>query len=247
MKLGLGVNVMRDDFRERLAFAKENFDFVELGFDGSRIEEVSNLKIDFPVTVHLPFRGVYLSSVYDKVNNASLAIIEKMILIGKEIGAEIFTVHPMMGAKYTSYKKLNARMDAATKTNISKLINFATDNSVTLAFENLSEQGVFNKPADFQAFKIKDICFDSCHSECNKFSSSEFIKKAIESGLEIKNIHMSGWDKKEQHVALDNATVNLGAFFNALKPVYDGGIVLEIKTNNHEILLRSKSKLEKFI
>lgn len=247
MKIGITINTMMGDFQERCDFAEKNFDFMELSVDATNTYEIENFKTKLPITIHLPFRGVVTSSMYEKVRKSSIETINEIIEFGKNRGARLFTLHPITGLKWMRYEKGNEKIIEASKKSIFEINEFAKKVGVTLAIENMSNETKFNTPEELKMLGASNVCFDACHAESCDYNSSKWIKQADKIGLKIKNIHLSGYDGG-QHKTLKKNQPNLEEMFKTLKEIgYDGGIVFEIKNISFDELLENKKLVEKFI
>ena len=159
-------------------------------------------------SLHLPFaaeKQLDASSLNESVRAATLNEWCKYIEKGAEFGIKTFVLHPSCGAKpYDELRPL--RIKSAQKT-LKELSDFAEQNSVILAVENLPRMALSNTIESLAEIVSADnrlkICFDTNHLLTQ--SNIDFINFF---GDRIHTIHVSDYDKKDEKHWLPGEGVN---------------------------------------
>ena len=176
--------------------------------------------------VHAPLSDVNIGSVHEPMRIAAVNEIKQTIMMCRQLEIPLVTIHPgfVQGIAFMN----RARALEKTKESVKEIAAYATDQSVTVAVENL--------PANInatctQAAELLEaiegsgfgICFDMGHA--NTSGQMDEMLRLVD---RFKNVHLHNNDGQwDQHNRVDAGSADLSKVVSVLKESYRGNIIIE--------------------
>lgn len=176
--------------------------------------------------VHAPLSDVNIGSVHEPMRIAAVDEIKQSIMMCRQLEIPLVTIHPgfVQGIAFMN----RARALEKTKESVKEIAAYATDQSVTVAVENL--------PANInatctQAAELLEaiegsgfgICFDMGHA--NTSGQMDEMLRLVD---RFKNVHLHNNDGQwDQHNRVDAGSADLSKVVSVLKESYRGNIIIE--------------------
>jgi sugar phosphate isomerase/epimerase len=115
-------------------------------------------------TLHAPFHGMNIASVYEPVRKASVQVMTDCFEIAAAPGAPV-VMHP----GYFAWEQERAASDRQFRTSLQELERAATEHSVIFSFENMGDMNYFNlrTPADLGLIGDNGFTLDTGHANLN--------------------------------------------------------------------------------
>lgn len=159
-------------------------------------------------TVHAPFHGVNIASVFEPIRAASVRVMTDCFAVAARIGAPV-VMHP----GYFAWEPEKALADRQFRRSLEELNAAAADSSLTFWFENMAGMNYFNlrTPADLGLIEGTGLALDTGHAHLNG-CLAEFLRTPF--------CHMHIHDnagKADTHSAVGEGTIDFVPVKKALE------------------------------
>ena len=116
-------------------------------------------------TIHAPFHGMNIASVFEPVREASVRVMADCFAVAAAIGAPV-VMHP----GYFAWEQERAASDRQFQTSLQELNEAAAEHSVIFYFENMGDMNYFNlrTPADLGLIRDTGLTLDTGHAHLNR-------------------------------------------------------------------------------
>jgi sugar phosphate isomerase/epimerase len=182
--------------------------------------------LDLRFQVHAPLSDVNIGSVHEPMRVAAVNEIKQSIMMCRQLEIPLVTIHPgfVQGIAFMN----KSRALEKTKESVKEIAAYATDQSVTVAVENLPANiNATCTQADELLEAIEGsglgICFDMGHA--NTSGQMDEMLSLVE---RFKNVHLHNNDGQwDQHNRVDDGSADLSKVVSVLKKSYRGNIIIE--------------------
>jgi sugar phosphate isomerase/epimerase len=115
-------------------------------------------------TIHAPFHGMNLASVFEPVREASVRVMADCFVVAAAIGAPV-VMHP----GYFAWEQEREQADRQFTKSLQELNEAAAEHSVIFYFENMGDMNYFNlrTPADLGLIGDTGLALDTGHANLN--------------------------------------------------------------------------------
>lgn len=253
MKFGAMNNPRNSLIEEVELFSGYGLDYVELTIEAPQAtpEIVRGLKdelsaYDLPFIGHMPW-FLQITSPYPKVREAFINEAEKVIDAAAELQMPYVTIHPDF---LKLHRKSRYILDA-TADSLGKLSAKSQDKGVRLCFENFEKE---HFSADdmrklFKRVPALGFTLDVGHAFMGQ-GNVDHIRHLIKKFRDrLVNVHIhDNFGANDDHLPLGAGKLDYGAVVSELKKAgYEGGMTLEIHSQDREYIKVSRDKLLKLL
>ncbi|MBD3388860.1 MAG: TIM barrel protein [Candidatus Altiarchaeales archaeon] len=253
MRVGAMNNPHNDPVEEVRLFKEYGLDYVELTIEATRsyVSEVLSsrdelLGFGLPFTGHMPWCFQF-ASPYGKVRRAFVEESLDVISAAAEFGIEIMTVHP-------DFLKLRRKMEdivSLTSESLTVLCDAARSHGIRICFENFERQHMSTDELQslFELVPGLGFTLDVGHAVMgagNIDHARTLIQKFTD---RLMNVHLhDNFGERDDHLPLGVGTIDYRGVVDELKSVgYDGGITLEVHSEDRDYIKISRDKLSKLL
>ncbi|MBZ9570912.1 sugar phosphate isomerase/epimerase [Methanobrevibacter sp. TMH8] len=246
MKIGVStLAINNNELYENLKILEElNIDYIEilLEYPNSNIDTDLLNSFNFTYTVHSPIIDLNIASLNKSIQMTSINEIVKSIGLANSLDSDIVVVHPG-SVPFLARNHLD-KVLAKCRESLVTLDNYAKDNGVSLAVENMP---------NIDSFLYKDI------NELNKLLNNLDMSMTLDIGHgavtgfsenqmyfdSVKHIHLSDNNHDhDMHYGLGEGSIDFKTIIDIFeKNKYDGIYVIEV--NNMESVIKSIEYLKK--
>lgn len=238
-------------FINMLEQISEHFELWEILSEGEdRLEQIGEgvrygqESLGMSFQAHAPLSDVNVGSVHEPMRIAAVNEISQTIAMCRKLDIPIVTMHPgfVQGVAFLNRSKAVEM----TKRSVVEIADFARDQSVKVAVENLPANINGTCTSAEELLRVLEgtdleICFDMGHAN-TAGQLDAFLALAGRFG----NVHLHNnegeWD---QHNAIDDGSADLVKVISVLRKSYKGNIVIE--STDLESGSESKRKLEQLL
>ena len=201
----------------------EGEDRLELVREGIRYGRDS---FDMNYQVHAPLSDVNIGSVHEPMRLAAMNEIKQTIAMCRQVDISMVTVHPGFVQGIAFLNKATAV--ERTAESLKEIAAFASDQSVTVAVENLPANINATCTHASELLEVIEgtglgICFDMGHA--NTANQLEEMLALVD---RFRNVHLHNnegdWD---QHNKVDDGSADLSKVVGVLRSHYRGNLVIE--------------------
>jgi sugar phosphate isomerase/epimerase len=167
-------------------------------------------------TIHAPFHGMNIASVFEPVRKASVQVMVDCFEVAASVGAPV-VMHP----GYFAWEQERTASDRQFRTSLQELNVAATERSVTFWFENMGDMNYFNlrTPADLGLIGDTGLTLDTGHANLNR---------CLPAFLETPFRHMHIHDNKgrsDTHSPVGSGTIDFRPVMAALRQVHATAVI----------------------
>ena len=199
---------------------------------------------DLNYSVHAPICDINISSLSDRIREASLKEMLSTIMAANELDIGLVTVHPGLSSMVVN--GLEGRAMELANGVMHALDKAAQEYGVTLAIENMPNVPFFlGRTADALAAVIDgtdlSICFDVGHA-----NTMDQIGRMIDLlGDRFANIHIhDNYGEKDEHLTIGDGDIDYVDVFGKLSS-YQGNFIIESK--NFESAVESQNRISEML
>jgi sugar phosphate isomerase/epimerase len=159
-------------------------------------------------TLHAPFHGINIASVFEPVRKASVQVMVDCFTIAAAIGAPV-VMHP----GYFAWEQERAASDRQFRASLQELKSAAAERSVEFWFENMGDMNYFNlrTPADLGLIGDLGLTLDTGHANLNR-CLPEFLK------IPFRHMHIHDNNgRADTHSPVGSGTIDFGPVMAALR------------------------------
>jgi len=199
---------------------------------------------DMKFQVHAPIADMNLGAPDEKMREASLSILFKIIESCSRISIDVITVHPGMAIAYGN--NLKPKVKEATLRSLKEIDKKTRDLNVKIALENMP-------PADWSiGLDLKEllsmiegteigICFDTGHANV-----AHSVETFLTDGYPLLNLHIHNNNGDfDEHLVVNSGSLDISAVVATLKKFYEGNYVIEAR--NYQEGIESRDYLRKLL
>ncbi|RPI38665.1 MAG: sugar phosphate isomerase/epimerase [Methanoregulaceae archaeon] len=171
-------------------------------------------------TIHAPFHGMNIASVFEPVRKASVAVMVDCFCMAAAIGAPV-VMHP----GYFAWEQERAASDRQFRASLQELGCAAAERSVEFWFENMGDMNYFNlrTPADLALIGNTGLTLDTGHAHLN-----HCLPAFLDTPFRHMHIH-DNKGKTDTHGPVGSGTIDFRPVMAALRRSH-ATAVIEVKT-----------------